>query len=190
MNNKNDNGRRACRLALHAVLAGSLLGGSGAAFADRWGIQAGGGFSDRHSVDKGDLGVVWDPGWTWWEVGGWHFAFVMEGHVGYWHTNGNIHTSIWEVGATPVIRFIKSAGAVRPYVEAGAGVRYLSHPTVSTNFSMSTAFQFASMGGVGLEFGQRQQYQVGYRFQHVSNAGIKEPNPGINFHQLYLQYNF
>ena len=122
MNNKNDNGRRACRLALHAVLAGSLLGGSGAAFADRWGIQAGGGFSDRHSVDKGDLGVVWDPGWTWWEVGGWHFAFVMEGHVGYWHTNGNIHTSIWEVGATPVIRFIKSAGAVRPYVEAGGAL--------------------------------------------------------------------
>ncbi|KVX13140.1 deacylase [Burkholderia ubonensis] len=188
MNNKN--GRRRSRLALHAVLAASLLGGSGAALADRWGIQAGGGFSDRHSIDKGNLGVVWDPGWTWWEIGGWHFAFVMEGNVGYWHTNGNVHTSIWELGATPMLRFIKSAGAVRPYVEAGAGIRLLSHPTISNDLSMSTAFQFADVAGVGVQFGQRQQYQVGYRFQHVSNAGIKEPNPGINFHQFYLQYNF
>ncbi|AOJ75888.1 deacylase [Burkholderia ubonensis] len=188
MNNKN--GRRRSRLALHAVLAASLLGGSGAALADRWGIQAGGGFSDRHSIDKGSLGVVWDPGWTWWEIGGWHFAFVMEGNVSYWHTNGNVHTSIWEVGATPMFRFIKSAGAVRPYVEAGAGIRLLSHPTISNDLSMSTAFQFADVAGVGVQFGQRQQYQVGYRFQHVSNAGIKEPNPGINFHQFYLQYNF
>jgi hypothetical protein len=52
-----------------------------------------------------------------------------------------------------------------------------------------TAFQFANMAGVGVQFGGRQQYQAGYRFQHVSNGGIKEPNPGINFHQLYLQYN-
>ena len=188
MNNKND--RRNSRLAVHAVLAAALLGGSGAACADRWGIQAAGGFSDRHGVDKGDLGVFWDPEWTWWEIGGWHFAFVVEGHVGYWHTGGNIHSSIWEAGATPVFRFIKSAGQVRPFVEAGAGVRVLSHPTISTDYSMSTAFQFADMVGVGAQFGQRQQYQVGYRFQHVSNAGIKEPNPGINFHQFYLQYNF
>ena len=41
-----------------------------------------------------------------------------------------------------------------------------------------------------LQFGSHQQYEAGYRFQHISNGGIKEPNPGINFHQLYLQYNF
>lgn len=152
MNNKN--GRRRSRLALHALLAASLLGGSGVALADRWGIQAGGGFSDRHGIDKGNLGVVWDPGWTWWEIGGWHFAFVMEGNVSYWHTNGNVHTSIWELGATPMLRFIKSAGAVRPYVEAGAGIRLLSHPTISNDLSMSTAFQFADVAGVGVQFGR------------------------------------
>ncbi len=83
-----------------------------------------------------------------------------------------------------------SAGQVRPFIEAGAGVRLLTHPTISDNFSMSTAFQFADVVGVGAQFGERQQYQVGYRFQHVSNAGIKEPNPGVNFHQFYVQYNF
>ncbi len=89
-----------------------------------------------------------------------------------------------------MFRFIKSAGEIRPYIEAGGGLRLLTHPTISNNFSVSTAFQFAPTAGVGVQFGQRQQYQVGYRFEHVSNAGIKEPNPGINFHQFYVQYNF
>ncbi|KUZ17943.1 deacylase [Burkholderia diffusa] len=189
MNNKK-NCRSRSRLALHALLAASLLGGSGAAFADRWGIQAGGGFSDRHGIDKADLGVVWDPGWNWWEIGGWHFAFVMEGHASYWHTGGNVHGSIGEFGATPMFRFIKSAGQLRPFVEAGAGIRFLTSPTISNKLSLATSFQFVDVVGVGAQFGERQQYQLGYRFQHVSNAGIKEPNPGINFHQFYVQYNF
>jgi lipid A 3-O-deacylase len=46
------------------------------------------------------------------------------------------------------------------------------------------------MAGVGVRFGSRQQYLAGYRFQHISYGGIKEPNPGINFSQLHLQYNF
>jgi hypothetical protein len=54
----------------------------------------------------------------------------------------------------------------------------------------SLAFRFADMTGVGAQFDNGQQYLAGFRFQHVSNDGIKEPNPGINFSQLYLQYNF
>jgi hypothetical protein len=55
---------------------------------------------------------------------------------------------------------------------------------------MSSAFQFADMVGVGASFGSHQQYEAGFRFQHLSNASIKEPNPGIDFEQLYVQYNF
>jgi hypothetical protein len=72
----------------------------------------------------------------------------------------------------------------------GAGVRLLSSPRISSDLTLATAFQFAPMAGIGVQFGNRQQYQAGYRFEHISNGGIKEPNPGINFSQLYLQYNF
>jgi lipid A 3-O-deacylase len=89
-----------------------------------------------------------------------------------------------------VIRFIKSSGLARPYIEVDAGIRLLSSTRISSDFSVGTAFQFADMAGVGLQFGSHQQYLAGYRFQHISNGGIKEPNPGINFSQLYLQYNF
>ncbi|WP_323122965.1 acyloxyacyl hydrolase [Burkholderia alba] len=189
MNNKNT--IRAGRLIAQATAALVLLGGAGAARADRWGVQLAGGIAN-HDVKKADLGVVWDPQWSWWEIGGWHFAFVVEGHVSNWWYTGDhaVHSDIVEIGATPVFRFIKGSGAIRPFFEAGAGIRFLSHPTISTHYSMSTSFQFADMVGIGAQFGNRQQYQAGFRFQHESNAGIKDPNPGINFSQLYLQYNF
>lgn len=173
-----------------AALAAALVGLSGSAAADQFGIQVTGAVADHH-VRKLDLGFVWDPNITWWEIGGWHFTVLGEAHAAWWHTDeGNVHNNIGEFGVGPVLRFVKSSGWVRPFVEAGVGVRLLTSPTISTSYALSTAFQFADMVGVGAQFGNHQQYQAGYRFQHVSNAGIKEPNPGINFSQLYLQYNF
>ena len=167
-----------------------LLGMSDSAAADTFGVQLSAGVADHH-VHKLDLGLVWDPGLNWWEIGGWHFTLIGEGHVAWWHTDeGSVHDNIVEVGITPVVRFIRSEGAIRPYMEAGVGVRLLSSPTISRAYTLSSAFQFADMVGVGTQFGSRQQYQAGFRFQHMSNASIKEPNPGINFSQLYLQYNF
>jgi lipid A 3-O-deacylase len=163
---------------------------SPSAFADRFGLQISGGTADHH-VKKIDVGGVWDPGWEWWHIGGWNFAFVAEGHAAYWHTDeGNRHDNVYEFGATPIIRFIKSSGWIRPFAEAGVGIRLITHPRISDSYTLSSAFQFADMVGVGAQFGDRQQYQAGFRFQHLSNASIKEPNPGINFTQVYIQYNF
>jgi hypothetical protein len=182
--------RAVLRVAATTVVAVSALSTTGAARADSWGVQVGGGFAD-HGVKKAQLGGVWDPGLSWWEIGAYHFTAVAEADVAWWHTDqGNVNSNVFEVGITPVLRFIRSSGAIRPYIEVGAGVRYISHPRISDTFTLSTAFQFATMAGVGAQFGGRQQYQAGVRFQHLSNAGIKEPNPGINFTQFYLQYNF
>ncbi|WP_321794270.1 acyloxyacyl hydrolase [Caballeronia sp. J97] len=164
---------------------------STAAHADRFGVQVAGGVADR-DIKKADIGVSWDPGLTWWEIGGFHFTLIGEGHVSFWHTTEDnaVHPNIWEIGITPVVRFVKSAGYFRPFIEAGVGVRLLSHTRITEDFSVGSAFQFADMVGVGMIFGAKQNYQAGLRFQHLSNGGIKEPNPGINFSQLYLQYNF
>ena len=35
----------------------------------------------------------------------------------------------------------------------------------------------------------RGQYSFGVHVQHLSNGGITEPNPGINFVMLRLQYH-
>jgi lipid A 3-O-deacylase len=176
--------------AIRGAVLLALWGASAAASADQFGMQVAAGIAD-HDVKKADLGFVWDPKLTWWYIGGFHFTVVGEAHVAYWHAGDNaIHSNIFEVGAQPMFRIIKDSGAIRPYFEAGAGVRALSHPTVSSDYTLSSAFQFTEVVGVGAQFGGRQQYQAGFRFQHISNADIKRPNPGINFSQLYLQYNF
>jgi len=165
--------------------------GSAAAHADQFGIQIAGGVAD-HDVKKLDLGGVWDPGWQWWHFGGFHFTVVGEAHVSYWDLQASnaARSNIWEFGITPVFRIIKDTGWFRPYFEAGVGVRLLSHTRLETDRTMSSSFQFADLVGVGAQFGAHQNYQAGFRFQHLSNAGIKRPNPGINFSQIYLQYNF
>ena len=35
-----------------------------------------------------------------------------------------------------------------------------------------------------------QRYDASVRFQHLSNGGLVQPNPGINFVQLRLAYHF
>ncbi|MEI6001079.1 acyloxyacyl hydrolase [Paraburkholderia bengalensis] len=156
-----------------------------------YGFQFAAGVAD-HGVRKADIGGVWDPGLGWWEVGGYYFTLVGEAHVAYWDIweRGATHSNIWEFGLTPVFRVIKSTGRIRPYVEAGVGVRLLSHVRETEDRTLSSFFQFADMAGVGAQFGEHQSYQAGFRFQHLSNAGIKHPNPGINFSQIYFQYNF
>ena len=81
-------------------------------------------------------------------------------------------------------------GEFSPYVEAAVGIHLLSATSVSNLRRFSTAFQFGDHIGFGIRFGQKQAFDLGYRFQHISNADIKKPNQGIEFHQVRLQYNF
>jgi hypothetical protein len=48
--------------------------------------------------------------------------------------------------------------------------------------------QFTSFVTLGVEFGAKRNLAVAYRIQHMSNAGINEPNPGLNVHMLEFSY--
>ena len=76
------------------------------------------------------------------------------------------------------------------FVEAGIGARLLSHTYTSPTRTLSTAFQFSDELGVGLQFGREGRATLGLRYQHISNAGIASPNPGMNFYTAYLGYRF
>ena len=155
--------------ALRYGASALLFGGAAAAHASapidssegqRFGAQLGLGVA-QHKVKEADLGFVWDPGLNFWEIGGWHFSLTGEAHLSYWHTNeGAFHNDVYALGVQPMVRFIKDTGAIRPYIEAGAGLRVLSHPTITDTYTLSTAFQFTEVVGVGAQFGARQQYQA------------------------------
>ena len=91
------------------------------------------------------------------------------------------HGPVYDLGFTPVARLGRS-----PYLEAGVGAHVLSDLDVGTGRDLSTHFQFGDHVGVGLRFGN---YDLGVRLQHLSNGGLRNPNPGINFVILRLQYH-
>jgi hypothetical protein len=87
------------------------------------------------------------------------------------------HRCRFDLHATPVWR----ADFARTYVEGGVGLHLLSHTINNDATHMSTSFEFGSHVGAGLRIGERRDIRVGIALQHLSNAGIKEPNSGLNF---------
>ena len=73
--------------------------------------------------------------------------------------------------------FLQLARVV-PFIEAGAGV-------VGTDFDLkgqSDGFNFSLQGGLGFHFFVLPQVALTAesRFHHISNAGLRQPNSGIN----------
>ncbi len=152
-----------------------------------WALQFGVG-KGSHTARKIDIALVFDPKLRWWDNGAWHISIVGEAHLAQWRI---LHSkNVTEAGLTPVFLYAKNTGSIRPYIEAGIGIRLLSRARMTDDYTLSTRFQFADMLGVGVTFGPSLRYKTGVRFQHLSNAGIRKPNPGINFTEAFIQYSF
>ena len=178
---------------LHAALALALgiltaLATPLAQAAD-WQVSVGGG--DRSSINKVGFGVVWDPHAPLWQGQVWQLRLLHEAQLAYWDVPRASDT--FEIGYSPMFRLQRgtlSTGNWVPFIEASIGVRLISNTRLSESRTMSTAFQFSDTLGVGVQFGNKARSTVGLRYQHLSNAGIKHPNPGINFTQIYYQQSF
>lgn len=53
---------------------------------------------------------------------------------------------------------------------------------------LSGHIQFVTHGGITLL--PLPYLGIGYEFQHVSNADIQQPNPGLNMHNIEITYRF
>ena len=56
----------------------------------------------------------------------------------------------------------------------------------------TTTFNFLDQAGFGLRLHESAgvAWLIGYRFQHISNAGRVQPNPGVNFNLVYAGVSF
>ena len=96
-------------------------------------------------------------------------------------------TRRFDVNITPVWRSESAFGAAaKGYVEAGLGVYLLSHTINNDNNRLPSSLEFGSHLGVGVQLDPR--LSVGLAVQHISNAGIKQPNGGINLYMLTASY--
>ncbi|HTP47418.1 MAG TPA: acyloxyacyl hydrolase [Casimicrobiaceae bacterium] len=122
----------------------------------------------------------------------WSWALAWAADMSYWwaRNHENSASSLSEVGLTPVVALRRApAAGASYYVEAGIGVHLLSHTRIDER-QLSTAFQFGELVGTGVNFGDRGQYGVGIRIQHISNGRIKEPNCGVTFGEMRFSYRW
>lgn len=116
--------------------------------------------------NTGRLTGYWDAGYTYWEAG---------------DASGGAHS----LSFAPVFVYEFGSGNVKPFIEAGIGVAVFSG-TSAGDQEFGSAFNFEDRIGAGLKIGETQK--VGIRATHYSNAGIKQPNDGIESYSLFYSH--
>ena len=131
---------------------------------------------------------------SWLNDGAWHVGGYWDAELAYMESEheDSENNELFDIGLTPVFRMQRDtelSSGVSPYAELGVGPHLISETRLGTQ-QYSTAFQIGGMLGFGLGFGEKGQYELSYRYQHISNGDIKTPNEGMNLHLLRLGYSF
>jgi opacity protein-like surface antigen len=95
------------------------------------------------------------------------------------------------IGITPRIKYTFVAlDRLRPYLELGGGPFWTD--LANRIPEQSSEFNFVVMGGIGLSWFVTSQaaVNIGYRFQHISNAGTSHPNVGLNASLPFIGFSF
>ena len=117
-------------------------------------------------------GVQWDQRVQKLEETSWHIHWDFA--LGQWKSDtGTMH----DLSVTPVLRW--APGDRGWYAEGAIGLHLLSDSHISSDVDFSTRFQFGDHLGAGYRWDNG--YDLSLRVQHISNGGMRNPNPGINF---------
>lgn len=127
------------------------------------------------------LGMQWHGHDKWFERSSWHVARYLDLAAGGWD---NGQRTVYDLGLTPVFRLERASGS--PYLEAAIGFHALSDLDFGHGRETSTRFQFGDHVGFGFRLSAHNE--LTFRLQHLSNGGIRNPNPGINFLQVRFQH--
>ncbi len=154
-----------------------------------WGVD---GYSielgQGEGTDMGRLSARWSWGQEREATRNWMLSGYWEGGAGYWHGRRPGGRNLWEVGLTPVFRL--AARNSDWFWEGGIGVHFFSQDHIDGGREFGNHFSFAEHLGFGRHLGRAAQYEILYRFQHLSNANTAMPNDSINFHQIQFGFNY
>lgn len=185
---------RAVPIALAALTAGlAVLGLPAVAHAEIPvpAVHVAFGRDYSHDINKYEIGFQFDSGFNWGNPQGWQTTLYWEFDIAQWQTRyGTPRQNVVEGGFSPLFRLQKRGGSWEPFIEGSVGVRIMSHSSTSPQHNYSTAFRFTETIGFGVAFGPRNAAEFGVRFQHLSNATIKKPNPGTDFITGFFNYRF
>ena len=144
------------------------------------------------ATDSWSVGAQWHWRRAWllrdWLLlrGRWEFA------VGRWRADeGASGDEAWvtQLSAVPSLR-LSGSSSRGWYAEIGSGPSVLMPVFQSRSRSFSTELNFQSHLAVGQALGAHGENDLALRIEHFSNAGIREPNPGMDFVSLRYTYRF
>lgn len=130
------------------------------------------------------LGAQWDWDKSWMQSSVGRLTGYWD--LGYTYWDGDKTASNHSLSFAPVFVYEFAGQSVRPYVEAGIGVAAFSSTELESN-DLSSSFQFEDRLGVGLRFSGQE---IGLRAIHYSNAGLKQPNDGVEAYTLHYRMSF
>ncbi len=162
-----------------------------AAAIDRIGFEIGTSAGDAN-VDRYGANLAWDWGVQWFKTGNWSLTGYWEIGVNAWDADPGRtgEETLVDGHVTPVFRWQRDVSTPLPvFLEFGVGAHGHSESAIEDK-DFDIPFAFGSHLGVGARFGQNSEYELMYRYQHQSNAGIGDDNPGINFHLVSLGLHF
>ena len=145
-----------------------------------------GGFA-RNAATSASVGLAWD--WDWERLR--RHAFVnarTELFVSHWQARSFVegYQGFQQIVLMPVLRMQLDQGRSRWFLETGVGASWMNRMYITPTNQFSTQWNFYDMLGVGYAWGKERQHEFGLRLVHISNLGIREPNPGEDF--VLLRY--
>ena len=149
---------------------------------DTIGVRAGiGDDRNNESFSQYEAYATFSLPWRWVTESQWTIGSFVGVNAGVLTCEGEAFVGSIGPGAylmSPGKRFVFSAGIYPTYI---------SEATFGDD-DFGETFQFTSAVGVNYNF--LRSMTIGYRFQHMSNAGISSENPGLNMHMIELGYRF
>jgi lipid A 3-O-deacylase len=145
----------------------------------------------EHRMAAATVGLAWP--WSWRStLGNAEVTAQTEAYASAWSAPGigGGRQSLAQLGLVPVFRFRLEQGRSDWFLEAGIGVTWMSKRLHTPDKQMSTTGNFHDLLGLGRSFGADRSRELGLRYVHFSNAGIKRPNPGLNVLQLRYGWKF
>ena len=122
-----------------------------------------------------------------WDASGWQTSVgrvTGDGDGAYTSWDGDDTASTHSLSFAPVFVYEFAGHSVKPYIEAGIGVAAFSSTELESN-ELGSSFQFEDRIGFGLRFAGG--HEIGVRAIHYSNAGIKEPNDGVESYSVHYR---
>jgi hypothetical protein len=138
--------------------------------------------SSNRDFHQAETFVDWNLPWHWDLGKKWDLQSRLDFSAG-WVGNNHSDAAVGTVG--PLLALGRERFPIS--LEGGSGPTLISRSEFETR-DFGDPVQFTSH--IGLCCDLAKHWRLGYRFQHMSNAGISQSNPGLNLHMLALSYRF